>query len=707
MNHFRKSYIMIVLMLMIVGAGIVYSENLVYIGGRQLDLKLRTSSATIAGARGHLIIQFTKPLSIAEKQKLTELEVILHQYLPVNAYFATVKKENLATVKSLDFVYGVGNIDPQDKLAYGIKKRLTMMGEQDKLAVIIYFYPDVTAEEKNKVYMKLSNDTCGSIGSKQQAVYLTKKQILELANEDAVYQLWLTPNPKIPFNRKAADTSDIDQIQPGGDAGYNLTGAGVILGEWDEGSVRATHYDFATSRVIQKDSPAGMSGHATHVAGTMVGNGATEPLTLGMAYEGTLWAYDWNNDFPELRSAALTIIASNHSYGYVRGWHPESGLFTTDWWWFGDTTVNLTEDYLFGKYIVESAEVDDIVYDTNIIVCRAAGNDRTDVGTSGAHYHGDEWPTPVHTFYCIHSSDAWDSGGFDTLEGIAVAKNVIVVGAVYYILADPFSTDSIRMTTFSSWGPPDDGRIKPDLCASGINVYSTYSTHDYAHLVNSGTSHATPVVTGTIGLLTQLYRQQHGALARPTAAEMKAILIHTAFEAGNTAGPDYRFGWGLLNGRGAADLLVANATTAINNKYIVNDTYFGSPKTYTRISDGTQPIKVTLVWTDPAGNANTGGLDDATPTLVNDLDLMVVTPSTTIRYPYQLDKTNPAKAATTLGPNHLDNVEQIVIDAPVEVGPYQIQVSHTGSLTGSQQDYTIIMTGFVQVTGVSWFELYE
>ncbi|MDI6784086.1 MAG: hypothetical protein QME64_08345, partial [bacterium] len=112
-------------------------------------------------------------------------------------------------------------------------------------------------------------------------------------------------------------------------------------------------------------------------------------------------------------------------------------------------------------------------------------------------------------------------------------------------------------------------------------------------------------------------------------------------------------------------------------------------------------------WTDPAGSGNTGGLDDATPTLVNDLDLTVITPSITTKYPWQLTRTNPGKAATTLGANHIDNVEQIVIDPAVEIGQYQIQVAHTGSITGSTQNYTIIVTGFIKVTGVSGFELYE
>ncbi|MDI6784085.1 MAG: S8 family serine peptidase, partial [bacterium] len=590
MNYIKKGISIIVFILIIIGFSFALDESRVYIGGRHLDLKSQTALATIAGDKGHLLIQFTRPIGELEKQKLAELEIKLHQYLPSNAYFATVKTEKLDEVKSLDFVYGIGNIAPQDKLAYGIRKKLETIGKQEKLAVVNYFYPDVSEEEKSRVLSKFGAVSSTKKTKDDSSVLLTIEQIEQLAAEDAVYQIWSKPSPKIPFNRKAADTSDIDQIQPGGDSGYDLTGSGVILGEWDEGSIRATHYDFATSRVIQKDSPAEMSGHATHVAGTLVGNGATDTTTLGMSYTGTLWAYDWDNDFTEMRAAAATIVASNHSYGYVRGWLPEPVMFGTDWWWFGDTTA--TEDDQFGKYIAESAEVDDIVYDTNLIICRAAGNDRTDIGTSGVHYHGDEWPSKIRTYYCIHSSDNWDNGGFDTLEGVAVAKNVIVVGAVYYILTDPFSIDSIRMASFSSWGSPDDGRIKPDLCASGINLYSTYTTTDSDHLVKSGTSVATPVVTGTIGLLTQLYRQQHGELARPTAAEMKAILIHTAFEAGTTAGPDYRFGWGLLNGRGAADLLVANATTDSDNRYIVDDTYFGSTKTYTRTSDGTQPIKI-------------------------------------------------------------------------------------------------------------------
>lgn len=706
MHHLKKVYVIILIMVIGVGLSFANDGQQVYIGGRQLDLKTQTAAATIAGEKGHLLIQFSRPIAEQENQKLAELGVTLHQYLPEDAYFATIKKVQLETVKSLDFVYGVGNVAPQDKLAYGIRKKLATADKQAKLAVLIYFYPDVSAEEQNKVLSRFVIFSTEKKTKDDSSVLLTIEQLEQLANQDIVYQIWPKPSPKIPFNRDAADTSDVDQIQPGGSSDYNLTGAGIILGEWDEASVRRTHLDFATNRVIQKDSPTSMSGHSTHVAGTIVGNGTTAWQAMGMSYQATLWAYDWDNDTAEMKAAASSIAASNHSYGYIRGWYYDG----IGYWWLGDTAVNQNEDYLFGKYISDSHDWDNLVKETDLVICKAAGNDRGDSmpssGTPHKHWDSDSPPYPLYTD--THYADNFDNGGFDTEEGAAVAKNVITVGAVNDITIDPFTTSDIVMPSFSSWGPVDDGRIKPDICTDGVGLYSTYTTSDSAHASMSGTSMATPVVTGTVGLLTQLYKQKHGSLTKPFAAEMKAILIHTAFESGTTAGPDYRFGWGLMNGRGAADLMVSDATTVSDTKKIVNGTYNGSTVTYLRMSDGTQPIKVTLVWTDPAGAPNTGGLDDSTKALVNDLNLTVITPSASTKYPWSLNRLNPNNPATATGANHIDNVEQVEIAlGSVQVGQYQIRVSHTGSITGGTQPYAIIMTGFVHVTGVSHFELYE
>ena len=108
-----------------------------------------------------------------------------------------------------------------------------------------------------------------------------------------------------------------------------------------------------------------------------------------------------------------------------------------------------------------------------------------------------------------------------------VAKNVITVGAVNDAVSggqrDPAAAS---MSSFSGWGPVDDGRVKPDLVANGVGLYSTDSGNDNDYRTMSGTSMASPNAAGTAALLVDLYRDRSGG-SFPLAASLKALLIHS------------------------------------------------------------------------------------------------------------------------------------------------------------------------------------
>jgi hypothetical protein len=105
-----------------------------------------------------------------------------------------------------------------------------------------------------------------------------------------------------------------------------------------------------------------------------------------------------------------------------------------------------------------------------------------------------------------------------------------------------------------------------------------------------------------------------------------------------------------------------------------------------------QPVRVTLVWNDPAsGTTNGGTLNPAGASyLVNDLDLRVDGPSTTF-LPWVLDPANPANAATT-GDNGRDNVEQVFVMSPA-AGSYTIRVVAPAALTSGPQQFSLVFSG--------------
>ena len=125
----------------------------------------------------------------------------------------------------------------------------------------------------------------------------------------------------------------------------------------------------------------------------------------------------------------------------------------------------------------------------------------------------------------------------------------------------------------------------------------------------------------------------------PDAATTKGLIIHTAFDAGNV-GPDYSTGWGVVNGADAANFLT-NALGATPTNFVVTDTFNAVEQVAMLTSDGTSPIKATLVWTDPSGAAVTGGIDDATSVLVNDIDIYIEGPGGTY-FPWTLSLSSPS-----------------------------------------------------------------
>lgn len=255
--------------------------------------------------------------------------------------------------------------------------------------------------------------------------------------------------------------------------------------------------------------------------------------------------------------------------------------------------------------------------------------------------------------------------GFHTvLGGYQSAKNVVTVGN---------TTDSGALGYYSSRGPVKDGRLKPEIAAMGEYVFSTYPTNTYAP--SSGTSMSSPAVAGGLALLYQRYKQLHGG-ANPPNALMKTFLCNGATDLGN-AGPDFKYGLGWMNLLRSVEALEAGQYFSGNSTN--NETTTHS----VTVPAGTAQLRATLYWNDlPAALVST-------KTLVNDLDLEVTTPASTTVLPKMLDTARTAldNAATT-GADHVNNIEQIVINNPA-AGNYTFSVKGT-TVTTAQQPYYLV-----------------
>lgn len=536
------------------------------------------------------------------------------------------------------------------------------------------------------------------IKNEKEAAFVQKKQeAIEKAQQMRIPIRQKFPNGNVielmffignqPFylitdNANAARTISTNLIQPGGITGYNLDGNTEELAIWDEGRARVTHQEF-DGRVVVNDGSTINSNHSTHVAGTMVAQGQNTNAR-GMSFEADLLSHDWNADEAEMANeAAAGLFVSNHSYGFLRGW-AWNGV---EWIWWGDGSISNTQDYLFGFYDATAQGWDEIANNAPYyLICKSAGNDRGD-GPDGL----------------TQEIDGGDNG-YDCISQTGVAKNILTIGAVNDIPAGYSAPANVVMTGFSGWGPTDDGRIKPELVANGVDLFSPIATSDNAYDIYSGTSMATPNVAGSIGLLLQHQRNNYSNVVL-RASTMKALLIHTADEAGPDPGPDYMYGWGLVNIRHAADLIETSANHCINiSEYnLTQNEVIEIPV----VKDAGNELRVTICWNDPAGTPPAASLNPTNRMLVNDIDLRVIGGGTTY-FPWMLNRDNPANSATH-GDNIVDNVEQVVVNSSYN-GIYTIRISHKGTLLNNSQIVSVIISGNEDINStinVDYHNLFE
>ncbi len=503
-------------------------------------------------------------------------------------------------------------------------------------------------------------------------------------------------------NADAAVSTAADQVR--NTAPFNVDGSGVTVGVWDGGSVYSIHREFG-NRVSLENPGASVHYHATHVAGTIGAAGITARAE-GMAPATGIDSYYWSGDEGEMAAAGAAaagevgkIYLSNHSYGTLSGWaYARAGngwSGNAGYHWYGNVNTDTSESF-FGQYSSSVRDWDQIVYDAPYYLpFKSAGNDRSNNPSSGSTVYytvnvGSSWLSASYSSALHPKGDGIYKDGYDTIATKGNAKNIMTVGAIddaengtSRTLSYPYA----QMSSFSGWGPTDDGRIKPDIVANGVGLYSCDDDNTAGYASVSGTSMACPNACGSAALLVDYYDDLFPGGAM-WASTLKGLIIHTADDLGRP-GPDYSYGWGLMNTLAAAELL---GDSVDNPTRLVEATVTTAQKsdTYTFFSDGNEPVRATLCWTDPPG-ISTSVHDSRTSRLVNDLELKVAGPGGTY-YPYKLDYSNPSANATT-GENNVDNVEQVYIATPV-AGQYTITVNFDGtSVSGGEQWYSLLISG--------------
>ena len=572
-----------------------------------------------------VIVQFNKLPSSTEKENLKKAGIELDAYVPGNAYVAAIKND--FTFENA-FQFGIVSINKLPATYKISRQLLEYVPENKKNQLVSIAVSYVHTVNKNTVEKELQKAGAVIIKSKYniaQVIFIQvdKKIINDIAVLPFVSGVSLQILSDEPLNINSRAAHGVSGLNAHG--GKNLNGKGVAIGIGDDADM-STHADF-TGRLILR-TPGLPGNHGTHVAGTAAGAGIINVKYRGMASKATII----NQYFSDVITNAPTYITDNNMVLSNNSYHSaQNGCL-------GEGVYDVLSNYIDEQAVSYPQLLHNV----------AAGNDGSLTCS----------PFPV-SFGTIKS-------------GWQCAKNVLTVGAM--------NVQNYSIASFSSRGPVADGRIKPEITSNGWAVVSTTANNNYG--VNYGTSMATPAVTGAVSLLYERYRQLNAG-TNPTSALMKALVCNTAEDLGNK-GPDYTFGFGMINARRAVSALESN-------RYFVNAVNNGINKTQTiLVPANTSRLKVMLYWTDKAASPTTAAA------LVNDLDLTVSEPSLLLHRPLIL---NPAPLnvndVAKEGADHLNNIEQVVIENPV-AGNYTINVAGYSVPFGAQNyviTYEIVQPG--------------
>jgi len=592
---------------------------------------------------GYYIVQFSGHIKEEWKQDVRDTGAVIYDYVPNNAFVVRMNTAIKSQVESLDKVQWIGIYQPSYRVSPVLSSTISppvdgnvvtqkgsSEGEEVQEEIIILLFDTNDNERVLSGIENLGGDIMDNAGDIIR-VRVDRAKIGDIAIINGVSWIEKYVQPVI-LNDVAANITNVYDVRNT----HGLTGSGQTVAVADTGLDTGIdnhevdgdiHLDFdnrVTFFNYDGSSPDDLNGHGTHTTGSVAGNGSkSSGQYKGMAPEANIISQGLGDD-----AGSKTIDFSSLTQIFQDAYNNDARIHSNSW----GSDVG-------GDYTSLSQETDQFAWDNkDFVIVFAAGN----VANFGINSPG-------------------------------TAKNAITVGASEnYRPSFGTSADNIsEIASFSSIGPTDDNRIKPDVVAPGTYIASTKSsltagTGDYVYM--NGTSMATPLTAGTVALIRQYYVDNE--FISPSSALLKATLINGA---ANLSLPSSAQGWGRVDIERSLfpasprtmryhDNISLNLSESWNVSYYINDT--------------SEALKITLVWTDVPAAAS------ADPALVNNLDLTVTGPGGTYYGNGALDSVN--------------NVEQVELSSP-PVGLYGIKVNGTNIPEGPQP-FALMISGALDFT---------
>jgi PKD repeat protein/subtilisin family serine protease len=654
----------------------------------------------------HAIIQLHGPVTQVDRKALLATGIALLEYLPDYAYLVRGAPAQLAKAARLPQIYARTDFTLADKLSPALLDAIARGTDTFGWVRVVGWHA------ATPTMLVSALDTVG-LDSHFMA---DSDTLLQAARLEAVR--WIEPvtQPRV-LNDVARTLMGVDPIWQN----HSLFGTGQIVAiadsGLDTGDMATLSPDFAGRIVATHVLSEGghwddNMGHGTHVAGSVAGAGVQSGANpsqhaymnsyAGVAPEAGLVI----QAFEAASDGSVTGLPEDYYQIFAQAYVDGARIHSNSW---GGTSGPVTDtEAAYGGYTYGAQRTDEFVWQyPDMAIFFAAGNSGADGTPSGPFG------------FCTGGNGVVDP---DSLLTPGTSKNVITVGATenqrlsgglapmpwlllnFCFTTEPISTDTISddpngMAAFSSRGPVDDGRIKPDLVAPGTNIISNRSHHPDAttlwgahetnpdYVYSGGTSMATPLTAGA-GALVRQWLQMQG-FANPSAALLKATLLNTTVniapgQYGTGATQEIPFtrpnsvaGWG----RTSLDFIDASAPYLLwlddHSSGLNTDDVMTYTHTLTRpleVLTNTLPLRVMLTWTDPPASLS------AATQLVNDLDLRVGGPGGALYYGNE-----------AVGGDRLNNVEGVIIPSPAP-GMYTVTIQGF-NIPIATQPYALAVSG--------------